>query len=228
MSAGPHDHEHGHDHPHPTRPDADENLGYYQVMEIALRELLIEKGVVTAAELRQAVEAMDSRSPAQGAKIVARAWTEPDFKRRLMADGTAAVRDFGIDMGTTRLFVVENTPQVHNLVVCTLCSCYPRMVLGLPPDWYKSRNYRSRAVRRAEGIRYRDRRQYRAARPRFDRRHALSRTAAAPPGHGRLERGAAHRSRHARRHDRRGVGERARRPGLTRLIYFRRFRLGPA
>ncbi|HZL60385.1 MAG TPA: nitrile hydratase subunit alpha [Stellaceae bacterium] len=152
MSAGPHDHEHGHDHPHPTRPDADENLGYYQVMEIALRELLIEKGVVTAAELRQAVEAMDSRSPAQGAKIVARAWTEPDFKRRLMADGTAAVRDFGIDMGTTRLFVVENTPQVHNLVVCTLCSCYPRMVLGLPPDWYKSRNYRSRAVREPRAV----------------------------------------------------------------------------
>lgn len=156
MSAGPHDHghdhEHGHDHPHPTRPDADENLGYYQVMEIALRELLIEKGVVTAAELRQAVEAMDSRSPAQGAKIVARAWTEPDFKRRLMADGTAAVRDFGIDMGTTRLFVVENTSQVHNLVVCTLCSCYPRMVLGLPPDWYKSRNYRSRAVREPRAV----------------------------------------------------------------------------
>ena len=156
MSAGPHDHghdhEHGHDHPHPTRPDADENLGYYQVMEIALRELLIEKGVVTAAKLRQAVEAMDSRSPAQGARIVARAWTEPDFKRRLMADGTAAVRDFGIDMGTTRLFVVENTPQVHNLVVCTLCSCYPRMVLGLPPDWYKSRNYRSRAVREPRAV----------------------------------------------------------------------------
>lgn len=156
MSAGPHDHghdhEHGHDHPHPTRPDADENLGYYQVMEIALRELLIEKGVVTAAKLRQAVEVMDSRSPAQGARIVARAWTEPDFKRRLMADGTAAVRDFGIDMGTTRLFVVENTPQVHNLVVCTLCSCYPRMVLGLPPDWYKSRNYRSRAVREPRAV----------------------------------------------------------------------------
>src|SRR5665213_3220303 len=116
MSAGPHDHEHGHDHPHPTRPDADENLGYYQVMEIALRELLIEKGVVTAAELRQAVEAMDSRSPAQGAKIVARAWTEPDFKRRLMADATEEFPYFGTNIGTKWLCVGENTTQVQSLI----------------------------------------------------------------------------------------------------------------
>lgn len=142
-----HAHDHQHPHRHPPRPDTDDTLGHFQIMEIAVRELLIEKGIVRAAEIQQAIEAMDARGEALGAKIVARAWTDLAFKARLLADGTEAVRDFGVDMGTTRLFVVENTPTVHNLVVCTLCSCYPRMVLGLPPDWYKSRNYRSRVVR---------------------------------------------------------------------------------
>jgi len=77
---------------------------------------------------------------------VARAWTDPEFRARLLANGTEAVREFGIDMGDAELIAVENTPRRHNLVVCTLCSCYPRQVLGLPPDWYKSRAYRSRAV----------------------------------------------------------------------------------
>ncbi len=139
--------EHAHPHRHPPRPDTDDTLGHYQIMEIAVRELLIAKGIVTPVEIQRAIEAMDARGEALGAKIVARAWTDPAFKARLLTDGTEAVRDFGVDMGTTRLFVVENTPRVHNMIVCTLCSCYPRMVLGLPPDWYKSRNYRSRAVR---------------------------------------------------------------------------------
>ncbi|MDE2227478.1 MAG: nitrile hydratase subunit alpha [Alphaproteobacteria bacterium] len=143
---------HAHPHRHPPRPDTDDTLGHYQIMEIAIRELLIEKGIVTPAEIQRAIEAMDARGEALGARIVARAWTDPVFKARLMADGTEAVRDFGVDMGTTRLFVVENTPAVHNMIVCTLCSCYPRMVLGLPPDWYKSRNYRSRAVREPRGV----------------------------------------------------------------------------
>jgi len=149
-----HDHAHGHGRPHrhPPRPDSDDRLGYYQVMEIALRELLIEKRVFSAVEINRAIEAMDARGEALGAKVVARAWADPAFKARLLADGTEAVRDFGIDMGTTRLFVVENTPAVHNLVVCTLCSCYPRMVLGLPPDWYKSRAYRSRAVKEPRAV----------------------------------------------------------------------------
>lgn len=141
-----------HLHPHPHPPDDDGPLGRYQVMEIAVRELLIAKGIVTADDVRGAIEAMDARSPAQGARVVARAWTNPAFKARLLADGTAGVRELGIDMAATRLIVVENTAKLHNLVVCTLCSCYPRMVLGLPPDWYKSRAYRSRAVREPRAV----------------------------------------------------------------------------
>jgi nitrile hydratase len=152
MTAQDQTHSHPHDHPHPTQPDADETLTYYQVMETALRELLIEKGVFTADDMRRTVEAMDARSPAQGARVVAKAWVDPAFKQRLLADGTAACQELGIEMGPTRLVVVENTESVHNLVVCTLCSCYPRMVLGLPPDWYKSRSYRSRAVSEPRGV----------------------------------------------------------------------------
>jgi nitrile hydratase subunit alpha len=143
-------HLHPHSHPHP--PDDDGPLGHYQVMEIAVRELLIAKGIIAADDVRGAIEAMDARSPAQGARVVARAWTNPAYKARLLADGTAGVRELGIEMATTRLIVVENTATLHNLVVCTLCSCYPRMVLGLPPDWYKSRAYRSRAVREPRAV----------------------------------------------------------------------------
>jgi nitrile hydratase subunit alpha len=145
-------HPHTHPHPHPTAPDTDERLGHYQAMEIAVRELLIGKGVFTADDVRRAVEAMDARTPAQGARIVARAWTDPAYKKRLLADGTAAARELGIDTLTMHLLVVENTAALHNLVVCTLCSCYPRAVLGLPPDWYKSRAYRSRAVREPRAV----------------------------------------------------------------------------
>jgi nitrile hydratase len=136
-----------HDHPHEHAPDQDGPLSDYQLMEIALRELLIEKRILTADEIRRAVEAMDARSPASGARVVARAWTDPAFKARLLANGTAACEELGIEMAATKLVVVESTPAVHNLIVCTLCSCYPRMLLGLPPDWYKSRAYRARAVR---------------------------------------------------------------------------------
>jgi nitrile hydratase len=143
---------HDHDHAHPHAPDADAPLTYYQIMEIAVRELLIEKGVVTADEIRRAVEAMDARTPAQGARVVARAWTDPAYKARLLANGAAAVSELGIDMAATHLIAVENQPGLHNVIVCTLCSCYPRMLLGLPPDWYKSRNYRSRAVREPRAV----------------------------------------------------------------------------
>jgi nitrile hydratase subunit alpha len=139
-----------HSHPHPG--DDDGPLTHYQVMEIAVRELLMAKGILTADEVRGAIEAMDARSPAQGARIVARAWTNPAYKARLLADGTAAALELGIEMATTKLIVVENTPALHNLIVCTLCSCYPRMVLGLPPDWYKSRAYRSRVVREPRAV----------------------------------------------------------------------------
>ena len=140
------------DHAHPPPADDDGPLSHYQMMEIAVRELLIEKGIVEADEVRAAVEAMDARSPAQGAKVVARAWCDPAFKARLLADGTSACEELGIDMGPTRLIVVENENGLHNVIVCTLCSCYPRALLGLPPDWYKARAYRSRVVREPRSV----------------------------------------------------------------------------
>ncbi len=102
---------------------------------------------MSADEIRRAVEQMDNRTPLQGARVVARAWTDPGYRQQLLGDGNAACEALGIDRGTYKLVVVENTERVHNVIVCTLCSCYPRWLLGLPPDWYKSRNYRSRVVR---------------------------------------------------------------------------------
>jgi len=153
MSEHTHDHGHDHGHPHPNQPDIDsEPMGYYQVMGSALGELLIEKGVITADELRAAIETVDSRTPEGGAKVVAKAWTDPYYKSRLLENGTAAVDELGIDMPATHLVVVENTETVHNVIVCTLCSCYPRMLLGLPPDWYKAHAYRSRVVREPRAV----------------------------------------------------------------------------
>ena len=146
----PHDH-HDHDHlspsGHPYRPDDDHPLTYWQQMEIAVRELLIEKGVTTAQEINAQIDAMDARSPSHGAQVVARAWTDPEFRAALMADASAATRAMGFDIGPMKLIALENTDTLHNVVVCTLCSCYPRNLLGLPPDWYKSRAYRSRTVK---------------------------------------------------------------------------------
>ncbi|MEE8273477.1 MAG: nitrile hydratase subunit alpha, partial [Alphaproteobacteria bacterium] len=113
---------------------------------LAMRELLIEKGVFTADEERRAIEAMEARSPAMGARIVARAWTDPDYKARLLADGRPAAEELGAEVTAAQLVVVESTAKVHNVIVCTLCSCYPRSVLGLPPAWYKSTDYRKRVV----------------------------------------------------------------------------------
>ncbi|WP_019953877.1 nitrile hydratase subunit alpha [Yoonia vestfoldensis] len=135
-----------HDH-HPHRPDDDHALTYAQQMEIAVRELLIAKGVTTAAEITAQIAAMDARSPANGAAVVARAWTDRDFRAALLEDAAEASRAMGFDLGPLRLIAVENTAEVHNVIVCTLCSCYPRNLLGLPPDWYKSRAYRSRTVK---------------------------------------------------------------------------------
>jgi nitrile hydratase len=146
-------HTHDGPDPHAPRPDHDDTMTHHKMLEIAVRELLIEKGILTADEVRQAVERMDARGPHLGAKIVAKAWLDPAFKARLLQDGSAGAEEAGVQMDQpTRLIVVENTPEVHNLVVCTLCSCYPRMVLGIPPDWYKSRAYRSRAVREPRAV----------------------------------------------------------------------------
>ncbi|MEM7745470.1 MAG: nitrile hydratase subunit alpha [Pseudomonadota bacterium] len=144
----PHDH-HDHMSPsgHPYRQDNDGPLTYWQTMEIAVRELLVDKGITTPAEIQTQIEAMDRRSPADGAKVVARAWTDPEYKARLLADGSKAMQELGFQADIMKLVVVENTKDVHNVIVCTLCSCYPRALLGLPPDWYKTRAYRSRAVK---------------------------------------------------------------------------------
>jgi nitrile hydratase len=145
----------GHGHPHgPFQKDHDTGpAGAYEVLEEAIRSLLIEKGVLTAQEIAAQVDLMDSRSPALGANMVARAWVDPAFKRRLLKDTRAALAELGIDIGTLAEFrTVENTPKVHNVIVCTLCSCYPKMLLGVPPAWYKSLAYRSRTVVAPRGV----------------------------------------------------------------------------
>lgn len=132
---------------HPYRADDDTQLSYWQCMEIAVRELLIEKGVTTASAVAAQIEAMDARNPTMGAAVVARAWTDPAFASALLTDASAATREMGFDIGPMHLIALQNTSDLHNVVVCTLCSCYPRNLLGLPPDWYKSRAYRSRTVK---------------------------------------------------------------------------------
>ncbi|MGM4913156.1 nitrile hydratase subunit alpha [Rhizobium sp. 768_B6_N1_8] len=139
-------HDHGHDHDH-APIIAGEAPGYYDIMETAFRELMIERGYFRADEIRRQIEVLDSRNPALGAKVVAKAWTDPEFRARLLANGRTACEELGISFyDETQLIVLENTSKVHNLIVCTLCSCYPRPVLGLPPDWYKLKPYRARAV----------------------------------------------------------------------------------
>ncbi len=151
-----HDHPHAHEHDEhsghsPFQPD-DKDEGPYQRLAAALVDLLIDKGVIEAEALRAHIERLDGITPALGARVVARAWTDPAFKARLLTDGSAAVGELGIDMMGVRLVVVENKPGLHNLIVCTLCSCYPRPLLGRPPSWYKSREYRARAVREPRAV----------------------------------------------------------------------------
>src|SRR5580704_5543906 len=142
----PHEPDHDHDHADLSRPAA-EAPGYYEIMETAIRELLVERKLIGPGEIRRQIEVLDSRTPALGAKVVARAWVDAAFRARLLADGRSACEELGISFyDDTGLIVLENTERVHNLIVCTLCSCYPRPVLGLPPDWYKLKPYRARAV----------------------------------------------------------------------------------
>ena len=119
----------------------------------AIEALLLEKGVLTEPEVQDGIAYMEARSPANGARLVARAWVDPDFRELLLSDGKAAAKELGMDPEHPAEFVVvENTPEVHNLIVCTLCSCYLRAILGRPPDWYKSFAYRSRAVREPRAV----------------------------------------------------------------------------
>lgn len=152
MSDSP-NHPHQPHPPHPFQPDIEDSpLTHYQLLELAVGALMIEKGIFTGDDLRRTIEDIDSRSPADGAKVMARAWVDPDFKARLLADTASAAAELGVDAGTVPIMTLENTRQVHNVIVCTLCSCYPRLLLGLPPDWYKSRAYRSRMVREPRAV----------------------------------------------------------------------------
>ena len=132
-----------HDHTQPLDREPDPEIA---LKEMALRELLIEKGIFSAEDIRRAMEAMEGRGAAMGGRVVARAWTDSDFKQRLLMHSNGAVAEFGVNMGLAELTVVEDTPEVYNVIVCTLCSCYPRALLGIPPSWYKSKAYRSRLV----------------------------------------------------------------------------------
>jgi nitrile hydratase len=143
-------HEHHHDHDHDHTPVTDGSgegpPSEAEVMNRAMQELLIERGILTADEVRKKMEDFESDYPNRGAKVIAKAWADPEFKEFLLRDGKAAVGSMGIELETDQLIAVENTPEVHNVIVCTLCSCYPRRLLGNPPTWYKSDNYRKRVV----------------------------------------------------------------------------------
>ena len=142
---------HVHTHPHPHA--ADDPSSGYEPLERAIRELLVEKGVLDAAAIQRRIEAMDSLTPANGARLVARAWADPDYKARLLEDAAGLLAEEGYELEhSPTVRVVENTAQVHNVIVCTLCSCYPRMVLGLPPAWYKKKAYRARVVREPRAV----------------------------------------------------------------------------
>jgi nitrile hydratase alpha subunit len=143
-----------HNHAHDHTPIVDEEKpGYYEILVISVQELLIEKGLIAADDVRKQIELLDSRSPVLGQQLVVRAWTDPEFKKRLLENGNAAAEEMGITIyDNTAFTVLEDTPSLHHMIVCTLCSCYPRAVLGLPPDWYKSKQYRSRAVKEPRNV----------------------------------------------------------------------------
>jgi nitrile hydratase len=146
-----HDHDHDHDAHAPIADGRDMRESEKRVR--AMQALLIEKGIITADEIRRQEEVLDAVTPAMGAQVVARAWVDAAYKERLLADAKSAVEELGFaaDQMTT-LVAIENTETIHNVVVCTLCSCYPRALLGLPPAWYKSLEYRSRVVVDPRGV----------------------------------------------------------------------------
>ena len=150
-------HDHEHDHSHDPISEGD-GVSEFEVLEAAVRELAIEKGLFSAEDHRRFLEYASSIGPTNGSKLVAKAWVDPDFKQRLLEDGTKASEEIeginwldptgsGTPSDYTYFYVLENTPEVHNVIVCTLCSCYPRPVLGMSPDWYRTPHYRRRLVR---------------------------------------------------------------------------------
>ncbi|HEV2217369.1 MAG TPA: nitrile hydratase subunit alpha [Candidatus Dormibacteraeota bacterium] len=144
------DHDH-HDHDHDHHPEAPSDI---EARALALESLLVEKGILTSEEVDRIVSMYEHDiGPMLGARVVARAWIDSEYRHRLLQDGPAAVKELGIGYPEgTRLVVVENRPGAHNVIVCTLCSCYPWPVLGLPPTWYKSPPYRSRMVREPRSV----------------------------------------------------------------------------
>ena len=141
-----HGHENGHSH--------GENAEYYSKRAQAMQALLIEKGVCTLDDILTMADKIDSRSPEDGAKILAHAWVDPDYKKRLLANAEAAFLELGYDLPETspKITVLENTNDIHNMAVCTLCSCFPRAIIGRPPAWYKELSYRSKVVVDPRGV----------------------------------------------------------------------------
>lgn len=136
-----------HDHSRTFQPDHAEPVSEAARIGLALREMLIDAGHYTAQEEQEVIAEMQGASPENGARIVARAWTDAAYKDRLLDNGNDAIAELGFDIAPYEFTVVENAVDVHNVIVCTLCSCYPRSLLGMSPAWYKSRNYRARIVR---------------------------------------------------------------------------------
>lgn len=151
-----HHHDHDHDHERTVKPMVDE-ITDFEVLEIALRELCIEKGLFTAEEHRHFTEYAEQIGPTPAARLVAKAWLDPEFKKKALKDPMGASKEVGVDWlhptgsGTPSDFmafqILEDTPEVHNVIVCALCSCYPRPILGNSPEWYRTPNYRRRIVR---------------------------------------------------------------------------------
>ena len=146
------DHDHDHDHARTFQPDHPEPTSDAARVVLALRELLIEAGHYTAEEEQEVIAAMQGASPENGGRIVARAWTDAAYKERLLDNGASAIRELGFELEPYEFTVMENTASVHNVIVCTLCSCYPRSLLGMSPAWYKSKDYRSRVVREPRSV----------------------------------------------------------------------------
>lgn len=146
------DHDHEHDHSRTFQPDHAEPTSEGARVGLALRELLIEAGHYTAEEEQAVIASMQGASPENGGRIVAKAWTDPAYKERLLANGAAAIRELGFELEPYEFTVMENTDDTHNVIVCTLCSCYPRALLGMSPAWYKSSSYRARVVREPRSV----------------------------------------------------------------------------
>lgn len=147
MADNAHTHNHTHDDHEALIVEDDAGNLEGQIIIDALQSVLIARGLLTAPEVAKEIEKLESPGVHLGAKIVARAWTDKEYKKQLLANGKQAIGDIGIAVGEAQIIVVENTPKTHNLITCTLCSCYPRSILGQPPSWYISKAYRARAVR---------------------------------------------------------------------------------